>query len=262
MADLLNPTQIARAVNITDKAVSNIIETLKIKPTYSAKIARGVMRLYDVSTIETIKEHLEQEKRKAENPPPVEDDQVGSLAVAVSEMYDKLELVSQQHASLLRAVERTREELMGAITLVANHVRGVEDMVKVLNAAPPPVAAPAPAPMAAVNNVVEIKQAANSEPPKDTRKHVAVLALPNSHRDAIKKEFKDVFQLEFFESDEVNGRNFEVKLNRFDAVLGMTGFLNHGISKLTHFAGSKFIPVRGGVSSLRDKLTELFIKVA
>lgn len=276
MAELLNVDQLSRITGIHSKAVLQGLEKLNIEPVHVTRLGRGVLRLYSKDAVDALNKLAEKDKsinsvtpmRPAVSANTNSSDrleQIDSLAMAVSEMYDKLELVSQQHASLLRAVERSRDELMGAVTLVANHVRGIEDIVKVLKAqadAPAVVVESAPTPPAPVitNNVVDIKPAANE--PKDTRKHVAILALPNGHRDAIKKEFKDVFRLEFFESDEVNSRTFPDKMGRFDAVFGMTGFLNHGISKVTHAAGPKFISVRGGVSSLRDKLTELFVKVA
>lgn len=267
MSDLMTIATIARAVKLSDKTVLKLLEDLNVPPIHVARNKRSSIRLYEPSAVNLIKEHLKAQQEEKSPAPVAADDRLNSIAVAVADVYDKLELVSQQHASLLRAVERTREDVMAAVALVASRVDAIQkklDAVEgLVTSAQPAAAAPAPAPAPvapALTNVVELREPANDV--KDTRKHVAILALPNNQRDTIKKEFKDVFKLEFFESDEVSGRGFGDKLQRFDAVLGMTGFLNHGITSVQNKAGSKFIRVSGGVSSLRDKLTELFVRAA
>jgi DNA-binding transcriptional regulator/RsmH inhibitor MraZ len=89
------------------------------------------------------------------------------------------------------------------------------------------------------------------------KKKVCVVGLLPDQTQILEKEFSDDFQLKYFESDKAKGPSFNSWASSSSAVLLMTAFCNHGIESSIRASKGKLIRITGGMSTLRQKLTEL-----
>ena len=87
---------------------------------------------------------------------------------------------------------------------------------------------------------------------------VAIVGLLGGQKQLIQKEFGPEFDLRFFETTKAKSKQFESGVSQCDVAIGMVNFINHGVEPVIRNAGVPYVQIKGGMSSLRDKLTEMF----
>lgn len=86
---------------------------------------------------------------------------------------------------------------------------------------------------------------------------ICIVGLIPSQEQFIKKEYSDVFEIKYFQSDVAKGRSFRNNVASCSVVLAMTAFINHGIEDLIAASNGRLIRLTGGMSTLRSKLDEI-----
>lgn len=165
--------------------------------------------------------------------------------------------LADQNVLLLRAVDNTRIDLLAQVKALQESIDAMAERpatVCLAEASRPSVVVP-PATKPPRHNPEPL----TAEKPVKPR--VAVVGLLNAQQNVIEKEFGDAFDLRFFTSDAARGRAFMEAISNCKPVLLMINFANHGIEDAVRAAGPNLVRVNGGMSSLRDKLTELFVKL-
>lgn len=89
---------------------------------------------------------------------------------------------------------------------------------------------------------------------------VAIVGLRTSQAMQIEKEFKQCFALNIYTSENAKGKHFEDALGRADHVIAMMSSINDGFLATKKGAGAKLIHHNGGFSTLRERLTTLFVE--
>lgn len=97
-----------------------------------------------------------------------------------------------------------------------------------------------------------------SRPAAAPKKRVTIVGLLNGQVDMMRREFGKELDLHFVEVAKDAGRLKSLS-GTSHAVLTMTGFIRHADEELIKAAGGNLIRVTGGMSTLRDKLTEIYI---
>ena len=92
------------------------------------------------------------------------------------------------------------------------------------------------------------------------RPAVTVVGLLPGQASMIKDEFGTEFSLHFVTSAKNEASRLHGLCKTSDAVLTMTGFISHSLEKIIKSSGVRLVRVNGGMSSLRDELTTLYIQ--
>lgn len=92
------------------------------------------------------------------------------------------------------------------------------------------------------------------------RPAVTVVGLLPGQASMIKDEFGSEFNLHFVTSAKNEATRLHGLCKTSDAVLTMTGFISHSLEKIIKSSGVRLVRVSGGMSSLRDELTMLYIQ--
>lgn len=109
---------------------------------------------------------------------------------------------------------------------------------------------PAPANIAPIAT----KSVASSE-----RMKLAVIGLKPGQAHMIKNEYGRQINLSFIESDGGHGKQLGALSETCDYVIQMTKFTNHATSDHIAAFGGKLVLVGGGMTTLRDKITDLYV---
>ena len=97
----------------------------------------------------------------------------------------------------------------------------------------------------------------NAQPPqRQPRKpKVVIIGLLHRQQQLIVKEFDKEFDLRFLKEES----GYEKYVKHADYIIAFTSFTDHGrLERIKHFPG--YINVSGGMTALRDKLTELYVQ--
>lgn len=113
-----------------------------------------------------------------------------------------------------------------------------------------PKQAPAPANIAPIAT----KSVASSE-----RMKLAVIGLKPGQAHMIKNEYGRQINLSFIESDGGHGKQLGALSKTCDYVIQMTKFTNHATGDHIAAFGGKLVLVSGGMTTLRDKITDLYV---
>lgn len=96
-------------------------------------------------------------------------------------------------------------------------------------------------------------------PPPPPKAKVCIIGLLANQQQMIMKEFEDCFELRMFHSDDARGPSLTAAAQNSDCVLLMANFVSHSIEDAVKSAGGvKHEIVRGGMTTLRDRLVTLF----
>lgn len=96
------------------------------------------------------------------------------------------------------------------------------------------------------------------EAPRKTKKSVCLVGLLPAQAGMIQQEFGDVFDLKFIDAGERNGHLKDAVVHS-DKTFLMTGFISHATQELVKAQGVSPVLVSGGMTRLRDVLTDLFV---
>lgn len=258
---LLNINQIATAHSVSRDFAVAALKHAKVEPLYSLPAGRGQMHLYEPSAAQSA---VTEYRRLTETAPPPAPAAATSLPGA--EILGAIEALDEKLAFHLERASEQNVQLFRAMQTMATNV---DTMLKAMAANVDTLlkAAAAPAPVVPPPVVVEPPPAkqkhdpapSTSERPALTR--VAIIGLLPNQQQLIEKEFRDAFDLRFYASDEAKGRAFENALANCTHVIAMTNFINHGIEAAIRASRSKLIRIAGGMSTLRDRLTALYVEV-
>lgn len=92
------------------------------------------------------------------------------------------------------------------------------------------------------------------------RQSVTVVGLLAGQAQMITSEFGKEFNLHFVSSSKNEAHRLSSLCKTSDAVIAMTGFISHSLDKIIKSSGVRLIRVSGGMSSLRDSLTQLYLQ--
>ena len=96
-------------------------------------------------------------------------------------------------------------------------------------------------------------------PPAPPKAKVCIIGLLANQQQMIAAEFSECFDLRMFHSDEARGPSLTAAAQNSDCVLLMANFVSHSIEATVKSAGGvKHEVVRGGMTTLRDRLVTLF----
>ena len=266
--------ELAREFNTRSEHVNNELRQAGIDPVHSLKAPRGTQPVYERSSALPILQ-----ARFAPEPPPAAGDVscakelrdiAQSTQKAVDECLTTIEAhgeaiakLAQQNIALARILDALKIDQANRLNaLQASIDRGMEHMAQWTTATSgdravlPSPAAAEPSPPKAPKHNPEPTPAA-----KPARTRVAVVGLIGTQKAIVEKEFKDVFDLRFFETDAASGRAFREALSNCSAAFLMVGFATHSVDATIQESGTKLVRVSGGITSLRDKLTGYYLQV-
>jgi hypothetical protein len=96
-------------------------------------------------------------------------------------------------------------------------------------------------------------------PPAPPKAKVCIIGLLANQQQMIAAEFNECFDLRMFHSDDARGPSLTAAAQNSDCVLLMANFVSHSIEAAVKSAGGvKHEVVRGGMTTLRDRLVTLF----
>lgn len=281
---LINTQDITTKAGATRYAVEAVIKDLKLKPVYEMKQGKGTIDIWDEDAVlQPIMDELrKREAAKAPPPAPVQappplapqpdlkpifeevfkaarrvDDALEDIENSHAEVLATNKKLVEQNVVLLRMLEDIRATTYSKIDALQATVDTMHDALMEMNpttaAVIPPVVPTAAAP-------APVKQAPASTPAEPLKK-VAIVALLPDQKAMIEREFGKVLDLRIFSSDEArgNGSSLTSRLTNCDAVFVMNHFTDRTIHDQIKKAGIKPIAVSGGMTKLRDALTNLFL---
>lgn len=97
-----------------------------------------------------------------------------------------------------------------------------------------------------------------SEPQKPKLKKIMVVGLIGEQRNFIEKEFKDIFDLKFYDKDD-NIQSLKERAINCDEIILMTKFISHKHQDLVKASGAPFSYCNGGISDLSKQLEAMFV---
>lgn len=162
----------------------------------------------------------------------------------VERSLELMQKLAEQNVTLLRAFNDLRAELVTKVNVLQS----------TLDAMAGPAAAPADEPSAS-------RPAQPPEPPKKKRLRVGIVSLLPSQKSMIEQEFSKVFDLRIVNSeDQRDGGRLESMIGSCDVILALTRFITHSTEASARNAGVELIRVNGGMTQLRDKLADLYVR--
>lgn len=175
-------------------------------------------------------------------------EKVDNLALSFGQLFD-------QNSLLLRAHGDTRAEVVAKFDAVLAELR-----LGVLNAATrvthlPPPSEPAPPPVKPPKH--------NPEPQSSrvTKPRIAIVGLNGTQQTEIDREYSSLFDISFIEMGMANKHTVGEKVARAQSVFLCASSATGSISALVSVTGARLVRVNG-ISSLRDRLTELYVKLS
>lgn len=274
---------LAQRHGVDHKTVAAILERAKIGPVHSFVQGTRTVRLFDVQVAsKAIEDHkasstragVPQTRGAAPDLAPVADRlaelrrglddakahferELAQRLLAVSgDLHERLDTIEatcsklvEQNVLLLRALNDQREHMSDQLAALREIVLRMP--------------APSPEPQAQEAAAAPVAAAQTPAPDgKPKRMRIAIVGLLNNQRALIEREFGEAFDIRFFQSDDAKGRSFTDALQHCEMTLAMTAFINHGIDATVKAAGGKLVRIGGGMSSLRERLTAIWLEAA
>lgn len=225
-----------------------------MEPLASLPYSRGTMRIYDTEqACQRVEAWVEANHRSyVPAPAPVvasPDPQgvdLGPLTNRVLAVENQMEAlveqmtkVANQNTLIFKAVGDLRVELLARLDALHSAVDN------------PPVV---------VDNPQVAPKAPVSQPDKAPQlRVVGIVGLLGGQREMIKQEFGALFTLRFYESDDAKTKTFRDSVRGCEVVLAMKNFINHSVDRVVIQEGTKLELINGGVTSLRNRLTAMYV---
>lgn len=273
--DTKNPSHVTahdlfKKYGVAHKLTLQLLESAGVKPITEFKFGRGQMRIYDRRTAcLAVENHLEKKrlvekavsdaKRKLADgtaPGTTETTPPAPVVFDTSAITEAIELLSKQNACLLKAVEKAHDAVVSLSAKFDALQATVDAMDLVLDSVHAGAQAPATAPVQAAPLVSD---AVGSEPARP-KPVITIIGLFDSHKQHILRDFGKDIDLRLFNIDEAKSQSVISAMKAADKVVFMIKFINHKVEELAKIADVSPIRVTGGLSQLRDKLTELYVE--
>lgn len=249
---LINASTLQDQFKLSKADLDDVLRKIGAKPLASAMIHGVSTQLFDAKEVtRMIRNELDRRESIKAHTNVVPIDQAPSwrdamrglegniiaTCEAIEEKVDRIEALGEklqeQNRLLLRAIESLRSDH------AKSHTEPVAPAAS--NASPAEIAAPA--------------ASAKSASPRRSR--ALIFCAPEGSKAELIKEFEDCLDLQFRASPQMAGLASDVQ--KADFVFVMQRFTDGKIGELKRHSGAKLSLVNGGVSSLRDALTERFI---
>lgn len=215
---------------------------------------------------------------------PVIDKRIDILMKQANDQHALLETLAAQVNRitealpiLLKTIERVGnagQERDSTLSLQLQSIMSSQEALRVaVESWEPEPAMDAPVPPPAAERLAEAQVAAGikiepttikfrpvkePEPVAAPKRRVLVVGIWDRSKEELRREFKDAFDLTLLNADEASGVGFANKMKNADHVIFVTKFINHSMENVAKTNGIKPIRVPGGVSQVRDKLTDIF----
>lgn len=241
--ELTTPFQLAKKFDVHDRVVNIALEQASLVPAFTHSAGKNVMRFYIRDKAETaVATYVGAQKinkSSATPPAPQLDDskldtvlrQLQGVLDRISDLEDSLaasfKLLQEQNACLLRAIEAVPTKAARALPLTA-----------------------------------ALQDKPDEQPPASEQKallRVAIIGLLDSQIAEIKKEFAATHDVVHVEADEVRRPGTVHKLRNCEHVLAVVKFVGHDALSKLKSGGVNFIPLNGGMSTLRTELTRIYL---
>lgn len=230
MSELITIAKFAPLHGVLNQSLYAAVKSAGVEPVHSMQLPRGVLRLYKPEDLMAVLETMRTRKvlpAPGMSASPVLDE----LEDKVDKLLAMVDKLHAQNAVLLKAIEKVQ---------------------------PTPTVVLGP-PQPAFTELVPVE---NKPKPKPRLPKVLVVGLLNGQKSMIEQEFSPCFDLRFYTTDDAKGKQFEDALRQCDALLVMIAFINHGIEAQAKRCNVKITRVSGGMTSLRDVLTNLFVTMS
>lgn len=244
-SDLCTVSDLCEEFHVGKPFVTDALVGLNV--VYSRNSGRGIMNLYQAADARTALQRAIQKRDAA--PPPAPTQSVVQQ-VDLTPVFDKLDAINQAIQALNTTVQHLRADTLGRLDVIALRDELEAITIEESDDVPPAVLngmTPPPVVTAATN------QATESRKPR-----IAIIAAPSAMHSRIKRQFGELFEIKHLESKHAISRQFGSWVGGCSHVIGMLDFMNHGIAGIERGADYTYIPLKGGQSTLLDKLAELF----
>lgn len=240
----------ATALKVTEQTVHNWIKRVEVQPKASTLIRGNPVNLYDLGEITAARETYATLK-----PVPAKETPSFNLDTLVGRM-------SAEYQGLFKSVSADLAELVDNTAALREMVTKLTEQnvllfktVEALRIAAQSAATPAvPTP----SNSPRLFTKVPDPTPVKPKTKICIIGLLATQQQMIAKEFDECFELRMFHTDDAKGPSLTSAAENCDRVLLMTNFINHAVENNVKAAGGKYEHVRGGMTTLRDRLTTLF----
>jgi hypothetical protein len=276
MSELKNTSELAAAAGCAESVVAAALKAASIEPAYTRRSGRGTMRLYTgAAALEAIRGHL----AATAKPEAVTSDLVPAAIVrAVAEVIakdafqrdhtlatieavgkDSLETIEKALELTAKVSDQNALIFRGLKTMEESLIARFDRMLAVLTAsssAPPPSGAQAPAAESAQPRA----PAPTPSPADKALPRVAVLGTYGAIRATVEREFRDCFDLRFYDMPSAKNKTFEQTIAACACVVVVGASVPATVNTALRTAGVRTLRVTGGLTMLRDKLTTLYVE--
>jgi len=268
--DLINVSTLATQFKTSNATALATLQKANLVPAQEFSMNGRTFRLYDATA--AMKVMADAKVAKAQPPAPAaapEVDgllalrsQVDSLGASIVDIDDACSVMrsgvarlGEQNATMFRTIQVMQRELRDGLA-------AVNALVKLVGATPSPsapAAAPSSAPVEVPPPAPEAVASVELDVPVARKRRVVIVGLTDAQFAQIAKEFGGVFDLRHVVADQACGRGFASLIEGAGNVLTMTRFISHKAEDTAKSRGVNLTRVNGGMSSLRDALTTLYV---
>lgn len=277
---IANVNELCKIFSTYERKLVPAIEAAGLQPEYETAFGRKTMRLFSVEKVRGIVEAMRAEDAKkaearaaaksqaaTEQAPPVD---LNPVLLAISGVHDRVDTLeeiakktAEQNVLIFRALDSMKADLFNRLDAIQSAIDSAVAHQQTLATTTPALPDAANQANDAPSNLQTVPEAAALDRakalPAVKKPRVVVIGLLNAQRALIEKEYNSVFDLEFFSSQEGRGKAFSSSAANAAAVMAMIGFIDHGVDNVMKAAGTRYTPVRGGLTALRDALTTLYV---
>lgn len=274
LSNLIDESAIAKKYNLTRGSyIKDKLAKYGIKPVAMVPFGKMVRRLYNLDDVNRLfpigmaKDQAEKEvKEQAKAEAAKRMDVVAPIAAPASDSSLQLDTLTKHIGVLdemLDALTDKVNKLLDQNQLIFRKIESVCEQGAVISSKLD-LAPVAPMQAAVVNAQTDSSPSVQQiEPvkPAPTLPVIGVIGLIGGQRDVIKREFGSVFDLRFWTADEIRGIHLS-SLQGCKHAMVMIRFINHQTENKVKEANVPYTRVLGGISTLRDRLTEFFVEDA
>lgn len=111
-----------------------------------------------------------------------------------------------------------------------------------------------------MDKLAERMQQINSTTPATALPKVVIAGLLPAQRNMIESEYKGCYRFSFLDANKANAQTIRARTQQADQILVMGDFVNHAMTETINSTGRKPEIVRGGMTALREILTQRYVK--
>lgn len=270
-APLVTRNQLGKRLNLPHEQVDLVLKNAGVQPVHQYNAGSGQVYLFDeAAAVPALEEFIRVSAVPPEAPPSIGT----QILQAIQQVTEQQQDLANRLGFTLQAEGKDLEEWRTATTTAVSKLhdqnvlllRAINDLKidvgnridallgsidRLAHPADPAEASPTPP----LSNVVALAPAK----PEPKKLRVAVVGIMSNQRAFLEQEFKDAFALRITTTDALSSSGkLEQAIAGNDVAIVMSNFVHHG-ADAARKAGVPLIKVSGGgLTALREKLTELF----